>query len=168
MKVQSMDFDSIDFRIVLATQDGLPLVSRPYLTIASELSLTEEEVHQRILKMRAAGFIRKIAGAPNHYKIGYVANAMTVWDIPDEKTDEVGRIFAKLGFVSHCYLRPRYTSEWPYNFFAMVHGKNRQETEEKIQLMRALIDGQFRSQSALYSKRILKKTGIRFKREHHV
>ncbi len=168
MKVDMMDFDSIDLEIVLATQEGLPLTSRPYLTIASELSLSEEEVHSRLLRMKSAGFIRKIAGTPNHYKIGYFANAMTVWDIPDENLEKVAGIFTKVGFISHCYLRPRFLPEWPFNFFAMVHGKNKEETEKKITLLCSLIDGRFRSQTALYSKRILKKTGIRFKRTQNV
>lgn len=164
MKVDSMDFDSIDHQIVLATQEGIPLTPRPYLELAHALSLTEEEVFQRVLRMKAAGFIRKIAGTPNHYKIGYLANAMTVWDVPDEEVDEVGDIFKKAGFISHCYIRPRFRPEWPYNLFAMVHGKTREEVEEKIDFLRSQIEGRFCSADVLYSKRILKKTGIRFKR----
>lgn len=168
MKVELMDFDSIDLEIVRTTQSGLPLTSRPYLKIASELSLSEEDVFERVESMRACGFIRKIAGTPNHYKIGHIANAMTVWDVPEEDVDEVAKFFTQAGFVSHCYLRPRALPEWPYNLFAMVHGKSIEETEDKIERLRSLIDGRYRSQDTLYSKRILKKTGIRFKKEHHV
>lgn len=168
MKVDSMDFDSIDHQIVLATQEGLPLTSRPYMKLAMALNLTEEEVFRRILRMRHAGFIRKIAGTPNHYKIGYLANAMTVWDIPDEDVEEVGEIFKKAGFISHCYIRPRFLPEWPYNLFAMVHGKSKDEVEKKIDYLRNQIEGRYRSSDVLYSKRILKKTGIRFKRTQDV
>lgn len=168
MRVDSMDFDSIDHQIVLATQEGLPLTSRPYFKLATALSLTEEEVFRRILRMKNAGFIRKIAGTPNHYKIGYIANAMTVWDIPDEEVDSVGEIFRKAGFISHCYIRPRFMPEWPYNLFAMVHGKKKEEVEEKIRTLRSQIEGHYRSSDVLYSKRILKKTGIRFKRSQNV
>lgn len=167
IKVQ-VELDLIDHQIIFATQAGLPLVSRPYEKIASELSLSEEEVFARIQRMKKEGFIRKIAGTPNHYKIGYVANAMTVWDVPDDKVDIVGEIFKSVGFISHCYIRPRALPAWPYNLFAMVHGHNKNEVEEQIHLLKSKIKNYFIASQVLYSTKILKKTGIRFKRNDYV
>ena len=75
--------------------------------------------------MKDLGFVRKIAGTPNHYKIGYVANAMTVWDVKEEEVEFVGKYFKSVGFISHCYIRPRALPDWPYNLFAMVHGHSK-------------------------------------------
>jgi hypothetical protein len=33
--------------------------------------------------------------------------------------------------VSHCYRRPRRLPDWPYNLFAMLHGRTRAEVEQQ-------------------------------------
>ena len=57
--------------------------------------------------MQQHGIIRYIGAVPNHYKLGYRFNKMTVWNIPDEIIDELGQKIGQLDFVSHCYHRPR-------------------------------------------------------------
>jgi DNA-binding Lrp family transcriptional regulator len=153
--------DEIDRRIVLATQSGLPLESQPYLAVARQIGVTAEEVMTRMRRMLETGMIRRIGAVPNHYALGYKANGMTVWDVPDEKVDELGELVGALDFVSHCYQRPRHLPEWPYNFFAMVHGHDRGEVEEQVRLIADLLGGADRGHKILYSTRILKKTGLR-------
>ena len=121
--------DETDRRIIRATQEGLPLMPRPYHQVAEQLGLTAQEVMERMANMLENGVIRRIGAVPNHYALGYKANGMTVWDVPDERVDELGPQVGALDFVSHCYQRPRYLPEWPYNFFAMVHGRDRAEVE---------------------------------------
>lgn len=154
--------DAIDRKIVLATQGGLPLVARPYHAIAEQLGLTPDEVTARMRRMLDAGVIRRIGVVPNHYAIGYTANGMTVWDVPDENIDDLGRKIGALSFVSHCYRRPRHLPHWPYNLFVMVHGRNRAEVETKMARIAALLGPADRGHDVLYSTRILKKTGLRF------
>lgn len=153
--------DATDRAIIVATQQGLPLVPRPYHAIAERLNLDAEEVMARMQRMQDNGVIRRIGVVPNHYAIGYRANGMTVWDVPDEIVDELGELVGKLEFVTHCYRRPRHLPEWPYNLFAMVHGKNRDEVTEQIAQIKALIGEHVRSHDVLFSTRILKKTGLR-------
>ncbi len=153
--------DDIDRRIVIATQGGLPLVSQPYHAIAAQLGLTPTEVMTRMARMLATGVIRRIGVVPNHYALGYKANGMTVWDVPDARVDELGRRVGQLDFVSHCYRRPRHPPDWPYNLFAMVHGRDRAEVENKTRRIAALLGGAGRRHEILYSTRILKKTGLR-------
>jgi DNA-binding Lrp family transcriptional regulator len=93
------------------------------------------------------------------------ANGMTVWDVADEMASDLGRKVGALGFVSHCYLRPRALPEWPYNLFAMVHGSDRAEVEDKRALIADLLGPGCRSSDILYSTRILKKTGLRLKQQ---
>jgi len=71
--------DATDRAIVLATQEGLPFVPRPYHAVAEGLGLAPEEVMARMEKLLAAGVIRRIGAVPNHYTLGYKANGMTVW-----------------------------------------------------------------------------------------
>ncbi|PPD39286.1 MAG: protein nirH, partial [Methylomonas sp.] len=96
-----MSLDTIDRQIIQATQSGLPLVAEPYQAVAERLGLTAQEVMQRMAQMQQTGVIRRIAAVPNHYKLGYRYNGMTVWDIDDSQIDVLGPKVAELVFVSH-------------------------------------------------------------------
>ncbi len=153
--------DEVDRRIIQATQAGIPLTPRPYHTIAEQVGLTSEEVMARLKRMLAEGMIRRIAAVPNHYQLGYRANGMSVWKVPDEQIDELGKQMGALEFVSHCYHRPTHPPLWNYNLFAMVHGKTREEVEYKVHQMSDLLGKYDLGHEILYSTRILKKTGLR-------
>jgi len=153
--------DATDRRIVAATQAGLPLCPRPYHEVAERLGLEAGEVMARLRRLLAAGVVRRIGAVPNHYALGYRANGMSVWDVPDERASELGRRVGALPFVSHCYRRPRRPPAWPYNLFAMVHGRGRDEVEDKVGRIAALLGDADRGHAVLYSTRILKKTGLR-------
>jgi DNA-binding Lrp family transcriptional regulator len=153
--------DEVDLLIVTATQAGLSLSTRPYEAVAVELGLEPEEVMERMLRMQATGAIRRIAAVPNHYALGYRANGMSVWNVPGERVDELGRRVGALDFVSHCYRRPRRPPDWPYNLFAMVHGRDRDEVEDKVSRIAKLLGEDDRGHEVLYSTKILKKSGLR-------
>ncbi|MBI3575839.1 MAG: Lrp/AsnC family transcriptional regulator [Gammaproteobacteria bacterium] len=153
--------DATDRRIIVVTQEGLPRVSRPYHAIAAQLGVSADEVMARLRRMLESGVIRRIGAVPNHYLLGYKANGMSVWDVPEERIRELGKKIGALDFVSHCYHRPRYLPEWPYNLFAMVHGRDRAEVEAKVAQIAALLGEADRGHAVLYSTRILKKTGLR-------
>lgn len=153
--------DGIDRKIIVATQAGLPLVPRPYDALADRLGIGADEVKARLARMLDTGTIRRIGAVPNHYALGYTANGMSVWDVADERIDELGEMIGRLSFVTHCYRRPRRLPDWPYNLFAMVHGKTRTEVEGGCAIIRELLGTACRAGDVLYSTRILKKTGLR-------
>jgi DNA-binding Lrp family transcriptional regulator len=153
--------DAIDRKIIEATQAGLPLTPEPYRAIAEKLGLTAGEVMARLSAMQDRGIIRRIGAVPNHYQLGYHYNGMTVWDIPDDKIDELGQQVGQLEFVSHCYHRPRHLPDWPYNLFAMVHGKTQADVDRQIKQIADLLGDYNRGCDVLYSTKILKKTGFR-------
>jgi DNA-binding Lrp family transcriptional regulator len=153
--------DELDRQIILATQHGLARVAEPYRIIAGQVGTTVADVLVRMQRMLDSGVIRRIGAVPNHYKLGYKANGMTVWDVPDERVHELGRQIGALDFVSHCYHRPRHLPEWPYNLFAMVHGHAREEIAGQIETIARLLGDADRGHDVLYSTRILKKTGLR-------
>ncbi|HMM55111.1 MAG TPA: AsnC family transcriptional regulator [Candidatus Desulfobacillus sp.] len=153
--------EGIDRRLVVATQAGLPLAPRPYHALAEELGMAAAEVKDRLRRMLEAGVIRRIGAVPNHYALGYRANGMSVWDVADERIDALGEAVGRLPFVTHCYHRPRALPLWPYNLFAMVHGRGREEVEAKVAEIAALLGAECRAHDVLYSSRILKKTGLR-------
>ncbi|MCB1941309.1 MAG: Lrp/AsnC family transcriptional regulator [Candidatus Accumulibacter sp.] len=153
--------DALDRRLVLATQGGLPLVSRPYHQLADQLEISPQEVIERLARMLDSGVIRRIGAVPNHYAIGYTANGMSVWDVPDERIDELGARVGALDFVTHCYHRPRQLPAWPYSLFAMVHGISRGEVRAKVAAIAELLGADCRAHDVLFSTAILKKTGLR-------
>ena len=156
-----MTINDMDRRIIEATQAGLPLTPRPYHAVAETLGVEGEEVIVRVQRLLETGVIRRIGAVPNHYRLGYTANGMTVWDVADDQAAGAGRDIGGLDFVSHCYLRPRRLPQWPYNLFAMVHGRSRDEVEDKVRRMAEILGGRTCRHEVLYSTRILKKTGLR-------
>ncbi len=155
------ELDALDRRLIVATQAGLPRVPRPYDAIGGELGIGGEEVIARLRRMLDCGVIRRIGAVPNHYAIGYTANGMSVWDVDDERIDELGAKVGALAFVTHCYRRPRRLPDWPYNLFAMVHSRSRDEVAARVAEIAALLGDASRGHDILYSTAILKKTGLR-------
>lgn len=157
----SYAIDDIDRAIIAETQGGLPLTRHPYLAVAIAVEVPEMEVHRRLNAMLKAGVVRRIGVVPNHYALGYKINGMSVWDVPDDRVLELGAAVGDLAFVSHCYQRPRHLPHWPYNLFAMVHGRDKETVQRYVDDIAALLGDAVRAHDVLYSTRILKKTGFR-------
>jgi DNA-binding Lrp family transcriptional regulator len=151
----------VDRRLIAATQSGLPLVAEPYRVVARDIGVADEEVMARLRRLLKDGAIRRIGAIPNHFALGLTANGMSVWDVADGAVTEAGAKVGALDFVSHCYERPRHLPLWPYNLFAMVHGRSRAEVHDKVEQIAALIGPAARSHDILFSTRVLKKTGLR-------
>jgi len=154
--MDSKDLAQLDRRIVLATQAGLPLDARPYHWLASELGVQADVLMERFRVMLDEGRIRRIGVVPNHYRLGYSANGMSVWDVPGEDIKAIGKQVGELDIVSHCYHRPRHLPNWP-----MLHGHSQEEVRSKVEQIAQLLGDKARRHDVLFSTRILKKTGLR-------
>jgi len=119
-------------RLRKAIQNGLPLTEQPYLTLARELGLTEDQVMQTITDWQNDGLIKRFGLVVKHHTLGYKANAMVVWDIPADKVDEVGELLSLCDAVTLCYQRPRQLPEWNYNLFSMIHGQDRDTVLQQL------------------------------------
>lgn len=145
-------------KILLLTQEGIPITPSPYHDIAEQLHVTEEEVVKEIIQMRDRGIIRRFGASIGHRDVGITANAMCVWNVPDERVEEVGRQMASIDDVTHCYARPRHPG-WPYNLFTMVHSYSRDDCRavaENISKITGVDDYRI-----MFSEKEFKKTGIR-------
>jgi siroheme decarboxylase len=121
--------------LITVLQHGLPLVSRPYAAIARQIGSTEDEVMQHITTLQQRGHIKRFGVVVRHRKLGYQSNGMVVWDIPDERVDELGNCFGQFEFVTLSYRRPRRLPDWPYNLFCMIHGHDRDNVLHNLQQM---------------------------------
>lgn len=155
-----LDETPLALRLVELTQAGLPLLEDPWAWLAEQLDLSVESTIDLLKRLQAEGAIRRIAAVPNHYRLGYRHNGMTVWDVADADIARLGALLGAQPFVSHCYRRPRRPG-WRYNLFAMVHGRSRDEIDRYREHLRYLLGDACAADDMLVSSRILKKTGLR-------
>jgi DNA-binding Lrp family transcriptional regulator len=131
-----VELSELDRAVLAALQPGLPLVSRPYHALAQSLGLSEQTVLERLQHGLRQGVIKRLGIIVRHRELGFRANAMVVWDIPDDKVSVVGRALAAESGVNLCYRRPRRLPHWPYSLFCMMHGRQREQVLERIEQLR--------------------------------
>ena len=149
--------------LILAIQDGLPIVPEPYRAVAEQVGTTEERALEILHALSARGVIKRLGAIPNHLALGFTANGMAVWDVPDDRVSQAGRKVGSFSEVSHCYLRPRQPPGWPYNLFAMVHGQSRREVLATVGRIAQEADIADRPHAVLFSTRQFRKRGTRLR-----
>ena len=122
-----------DYRLIAEIQGGLPLCSHPYAEIGNRIDLSEQQVIERVTSLQENGIIKRMGIVVRHHELGYTANAMVVWDVPDERVDDIGEILGSRECVTLCYKRPRRLPDWPYNLFSMIHGQEREAVLDYIE-----------------------------------
>ena len=149
----------IEKKIITSLQNDLPLCSQPFKAIAEQVGISEDELLAGIRRFKQQGIIRRFGAIVNHRNLGIAANAMVVWRVPKEKSQEIGKIMAAFPEVTHCYERPTYP-DWQYNLFTMIHGVSRDECERVIaQISERTGVKDYRQ---LYSTRELKKVSMKY------
>ncbi len=155
------ELSALDRAILLEIQEGLPLSATPYRDVASAVDAPIGDVLQAIERLHETGCIKRIGCVVNHVVTGFDANCMVVWDVPDEQLDERGAAAGTLPYVTLCYHRPRRPElEWPYNLFTMIHGREPDAVDEKIDDLAA--ETLPFDHERLYSTETLKQTGARY------
>jgi len=118
--------------MVLTLQQNQELISLIQGGLAKKLGITEEAVIQGIKKLQKDGTIKRMGIVVRHHELGYTANAMVVWDVPDTEVERVGNALSKHRCVTLCYQRPRRLPNWSYNLFCMIHGKKREQVLKTV------------------------------------
>lgn len=157
-----MELSEKDRALIAALEGGLPLSARPYATLARVCGQTEAEVIGRIGRLSAAGAIQRFGVIVRHRELGYRANAMVVWDVPDDEVRAAGERLAALSFVTLCYRRPRRPPLWPYNLFSMIHGRDRLAVLKLVRCAAAEAGLEAAAREALFSRRCFKQRGARY------
>jgi DNA-binding Lrp family transcriptional regulator len=120
-----MTSEALEVKVQRALQEGLPIVAQPYLALALELRVSEQAVVDAIATLQHKGLIKRFGMVLKHRQLGYRANAMVVWDVPDNVVDQVGNSLGEEACVTLSYRRPRRPPQWNYNLFCMIHGTSR-------------------------------------------
>lgn len=157
-----MVLSDADRALIAAVQDGLPLVAHPYAVIAGRLGLEEVEVINRLENLQQQGLIKRMGVVVRHRALGYRANAMVVWDVPDDMVEMTGSQLAGESCVTLCYQRPRRLPQWPYNLFCMIHGRSRDSVYRCLELIVTRHGLEHLQHEVLFSTRAFKQCGARY------
>lgn len=152
-------FSEQEQQLVRLLQDDIPITPAPFAEIGAAVGMTEDEVVSRVKEWLADGTIRRFGAMVRHQRLGYKANAMSAWDVPDERAEEVGRVLAEAGEVSHCYQRPR-AEGWNYNLFAMIHAATPEECHEVAAVLAGKVG--IADYELLFSSREFKKISMTY------
>jgi DNA-binding Lrp family transcriptional regulator len=155
---ERVPLDAVERRLVAALEDGLELVSRPY---AARAGLDEDAAIERLAHWLAEGVIRRFGVVVRHHELGYRANAMVVWDVPDAVAPEYGRALAASEGVTLAYRRARALPAWPYNLYCMLHGVDRAPVWERIDTLARSLGLEAFPRAVLFSRTRFKQTGAR-------
>ena len=156
-------FDPADIPFVRALQRDLPVVARPFAESAQDLGLSDEHLLAKARDLAEAGIMRRFAAVLRHRKVGYTANGMACWEVPETHIEDVGTRAAAFPQVSHCYQRPAYPPRWPYVLFTMIHGHTRDEVEAVVSEIAQ--ETQIQAYKVLYSTHEFKKERVRYYEE---
>lgn len=149
-------------RLLAALEDGLPLMARPYAEIARRLAWGEAEVIETLAGLREAGIVSRFGCVLHHRRLGFTANAMAVWDVDDARVSDTGKRMAGQTGVTLCYRRNRVLPHWPYNLFAMVHGRDESAVRADVARIAAAAGTAGLPHEILFSRRCFVQRGARF------
>lgn len=159
---EEVSLEPADYTLAAALEGGLTLSPRPYAVLAARLGWREERVLTQLARLIDLGVIRRFGIVVRHRELGYHANAMVVWDVPDDEVSSVGRALAGQRAVTLCYRRPRCQPHWRYNLFSMLHGQDRTAVLEELARLRGKLGLDHLVCEPLFSRRRFKQCGARY------
>ena len=152
----------VDLALLHLLQEGLPLCSRPYAALAETLGCSEAVLAERLAFLQQDNQVRRSGLIIRHRPLGFKANAMVVWNLPDVSLQQLAEQLAAEACVTLCYERPRRLPDWPYNLFTMIHGRNEVQVREQLQQIIDRFSLQHISHEILFSVHCYKQRGGRY------
>lgn len=154
--------DDLDHRVLAASLRGLPLSETPYAALAAELGVEEQDVLDSLGRLETAGVLKRFGLVVHHRELGFRANGMCVFDVPDDRVAAAAEALRVLPFVTLCYRRLRRPPHWPYNLFCMIHGTDRAEVEAQYAVARKSAGLDEVPSTILFSRRRFKQCAGRY------
>ena len=140
-------------------QKDMEIIDEPFVKAANNLGITEDELFAKMKHYESIGVLRRFAAILRHRQVGFTANGMIVWKVPEGRITSVGETLGSFPQVSHCYERPTY-DDWPYNVFSMIHCKTHDEAHDVAKTIQNQIDVD--EYKILFSSREFKKTRVEY------
>lgn len=149
----------LEKKVIASIQGDIPIVSRPYQVLAERIGIAEETFIEILQNLTGQGVIRRFGATLRHQKSGFEANAMTAWQVEEDRIEAVGQIMASFRAVSHCYRRDP-AEGWPYNLYTMIHGKSEMDCRDTARKMSEKSGVQ--TYQLLFSRQELKKISMSY------
>jgi DNA-binding Lrp family transcriptional regulator len=127
--------DTIDRKLVIEAEKGLPLTPEPFSALAAKVGITPQEALSRLQKLRDEGVIRRFGVSLKPNSIGFTANALVAWKVPKDRVLDVAKYFSECSQISHCYERETVAGRWEYNFYTVLHGHERSAVEHLVKIL---------------------------------
>lgn len=165
-RVDGLRIAADELPLAARVEAGLPVVTRPYEAWAEAVGWSEARVLATLQHWLEHGSLRRFGVIVRHHEAGFGANAMTVFDVPDDRVDACGAALARESGVTLAYRRAR-ADGWPYNLYCMVHGRERAAVLATLAgiVVRAGLGGC--AHQVLFSRRRFKQEGARRLRALH-
>ena len=157
-----MELSAADRRLLAALEGGLPLAPRPYGAVGEAAGMSEQEVLARLARLQEEGFVKRLGLIVRHHEIGYRANAMVVWQVPEDEADRVGAAMAACPGVTFCYRRRASPPQWPYNLYCMIHARSRDEAHAALARAATAAGLGALERRVLFSTRCFRPRGARY------
>ena len=129
-----MTLSDLEKKVLATIQHGMPMSLSPYRDLADQIGISVEQLLSTMRQWKADKRIRRLGAIVNHFQMGHGVGAMVVWNVPEERADQIGQQFASFAKVSHAYRRPS-KKQWPYTLYTMVHASSADELEQTIRQM---------------------------------
>ena len=107
----NFSLDETDKAILNRIQSDFPITPRPYLVIAEELSLTEDDIIKILKKLKKNGIIRRIGGNFVPEKLGFVSTLCAAV-VPEHNIESFTKVINRYPGVTHNYLRDGSFNVW--------------------------------------------------------
>jgi DNA-binding Lrp family transcriptional regulator len=164
-EIKNIEFNPTeqDKDFIRELQKDMEIIDEPFVKAAKNLGITEDEVFAKMKHYEDVGVMRRFAAILRHRQVGFTANGMIVWKVPEDRITSVGETLGSFPQVSHCYERPTY-DDWPYNVFSMIHCKTHDEAYDVAKTIQNQIN--VNEYKILFSSREFKKTRVEYFVEH--
>ena len=163
-ELDPIELSDLDIAVIRELQGDMPVVPEPYQPAADALGLPVERLLEHLEGMRERGALRRVAAILFHRRAGFSANGMGVWNVPEDRIDEIGPRMAAYRGISHCYRRPTYR-DWPYSVFTMAHGRSKEECDAILDRISA--ETGIEDRTVLYSSTEFKKIRLLYFTDEH-
>jgi DNA-binding Lrp family transcriptional regulator len=163
-ELEPIDLEDLDVAVIRELQGDMPVIPEPYQPTADALGLPVERLLAHLEGMRERGALRRVAAILYHRRAGFSANGMGVWNVPEDRIDEIGPRMASYRGISHCYRRPTYP-DWPYSVFTMAHGRSKEECDAILD--RIAEETGIDERAVLYSSTEFKKIRLLYFTDEH-
>jgi siroheme decarboxylase len=149
----------IEKKVIALLQTDIPVAQRPFLEMARQIGITEEQFLKILADLNDRGMIRRFGATLKHQKSGFKANAMVAWKVDEARVEQVGTTMAGFDEITHCYRRNP-APGWDYNLYTMVHAADEDQCRALVEKIARTVGED--NYTLLFSRKELKKTSMKY------